>query len=244
MRPRPRLVIDGRSVIGLVTARSGSKGLPGKNLKVLCGKSLIGWTLDAARASRYLDTTVVSTDDPGIADAARQHGGEVPFVRPAALASDEASSVDVVLHALDILADQGRTFDIVALLEPTSPLRETADIDAALERLVSANADALVSVCRASTQHPTFMYRMGGDATLDAYIENVKPGIRRQDVEPLFYLEGTIYISTTASLRERRSFCHAQTIGFEVAKWKAPEIDDATDFAIVEAVMQLQGSRQ
>lgn len=234
-------MIAGRSVLGLVVARGGSKGLPGKNLRMLCGKPLIGWTVDAARAARFLDAVVVSTDDEGIAAAAAAHGAEVPFMRPAHLATDEASSIDVVLHALDWLASHGRDFDLVVLLEPTSPLRDANDIEQALERLTAAGADSLVSVCRAESAHPVFMFRAGPDGKLERYIPMAGQGPRRQDIEPLFFLEGTVYVSTVASLRQLQSFCHTGTIAFEVPKWKATEVDDAIDWVIVEALLRHKG---
>lgn len=234
-------MIEGPKVLGLVVARGGSKGLPGKNVRDLCGKPLIGWTIDVARAARCLDAVVVSTDDKTIAEVASRHGAEVPFIRPAALASDTASSVDVVVHAIDFLAAAGRTFDIIVLLEPTSPLREPGDIDGAVARLVKSGAGSIVSVCRAEVTHPAFMYRLGAGAHLTPFLDRQPNGLRRQELEPVYYLEGTIYASHVTVLKERRSFYHDDTIAYEVPKWKSIEIDDLDDFLMAEAIAKHKG---
>ncbi len=234
-------MIGQQRVLGLITARGGSKGLPGKNTRLLCGRPLIAWTVDAARASSCLDAVVVSTDDAGIAEAARAAGAEVPFLRPAALASDTASSIDAVLHALDTLAAEGREFQVLVLLEPTSPLREASDIDAAVQQLATSGADAVVSVCRAEGAHPSFMFRMDERGAVTPYLTVPPTGVRRQDIEPLFYLEGTVYVSTVAALRETRAFCHDRTVAYEVPKWKALEIDDEDDFVMVQAIAKHRG---
>lgn len=228
-------------VLGVIPARGGSKGLPGKNLRPLCGRPLIGWTIDEARASSMLDAVVVTTDDPEIASVAVQFGAEVPFLRPAELAGDTASSIDVVIHAIDDLAEKGRIFDIVVLLEPTSPLREPSDIDAALTKMLADEAGAIVSVCRAESTHPAFMFRQKADARLAPFLERQPTGLRRQELEPVFFLEGTVYASRIAVLREKRSFYHDDTVAFEVPKWKSLEIDDIDDFLLVEALAKQRG---
>jgi CMP-N,N'-diacetyllegionaminic acid synthase len=146
-------VINANAVLGLILARGGSKGLPGKNLRPLRGKPLIGWTIEAAKQSRVLDALVLSTDAADIGAAGRSLGAEVPFMRPPELASDTATSIDAIVHALNWLAERGRSFEYLVLLEPTSPLREAADIDAAIAKLESTGAEAVVSVARAESVH-------------------------------------------------------------------------------------------
>ena len=234
-------MIEGQKVLGLVLARGGSKGLPGKNVRDLCGKPLIAWTIETARATRCLDAVVVSTDDKAIGSLAKQYGAEVPFIRPPELASDTASSSDVVEHAIDFLAATGRTFDIVVLLEPTSPLRESSDIDEAVARLVESGAGSIVSVCRAETTHPAFMYRLDAGAYLRPFLARQPDGLRRQELESVYFLDGTIYASHINVLRDRRSFYHDDTIAHEVPKWKSIEIDDMEDFIMVEAIVRHKG---
>lgn len=234
-------MIDGFRVLGLIPARGGSKGLPGKNTRDLCGKPLIAWTIDAARASSCLDAVVVSTDDSSIAAIAAKYGAEVPFLRPADLAGDTASSIDVVIHAIDALAAEGRVFDLVVLLEPTSPLREASDIDNGVSRMLSMGAGAVVSVCRAESAHPAFMYRQRADERLVPFMERQPTGLRRQEIEPLYFLEGSLYASRIDVLRTKCSFYHDDTIAYEVPKWKSIEIDDLDDFLMVEALAKNKG---
>ena len=148
-------MIEGLSVLGLITARGGSKGVPGKNILPIGGKPLIAWTIDAARGSRYIDRLVLSSDDAAIIDVARRHGCEAPFVRDAELASDTASSIDVVVDAIKRLPGH----DIVVLLQPTSPLRTAVDIDATLDRMLRSQAPACVTL-RPATEHPYWSFQV------------------------------------------------------------------------------------
>ena len=225
-------------VLCLVTARGGSKGLPGKNIRPLLGKPLIAWSIDAGLRAPSADALVVSTDDEGIAQAARAARARGPFMRPTELAGDTASSIDVVLHAIDWLAAAGEHYDVVVLLEPTSPLRESADIEAALELMAGQHACAVVSVCRAESVHPAFMYRRDADGRLQPFLERQPTGLRRQEIEPLYFLEGTVYASRIDVLRVRRSFYHEDTVGYEVPRWKSLEIDELDDFLMVEALLK------
>lgn len=237
-------MINGKSVLSIVPARSGSKGLPGKNVRPLHGKPLIGWSIEHGLESRYADAVVVSTDDEGIAEVARAHGAEVPFLRPAALATDTATSIDVILHTVDALAQIGRQYDLLVLLEPTSPLREPDDIDRALEVLLGqTDAQSIVGVAKAEASHPAFLLRRE-DQFLKPYSSQEFGAIRRQEINDLFFLEGTVYVSWIDALRSRRSFYHQRTMPFEVPKYKSFEVDDLTDFIIVEALMaaRMKGS--
>lgn len=234
-------MINGKRVLGLILARGGSKGLPGKNLRPLRGKPLLGWTVDAAKQSRLLDALILSTDAEDIAAAGRAMGAETPFMRPAHLASDTATSIDAIAHAVQSLAEAGRRFDYLVLLEPTSPLRETADIDAAITKLDTTGAEAVVSVARAESVHPAFMYFKTDNDYLQPVIPAADRAPRRQDVAPVFFLEGTVYAAQIESLLRRKSFYHDATLGLEVPKWKSPEIDDEVDLLYVEAIMKHRG---
>ena len=235
------MIADAR-VLGLITARGGSKGLPGKNIRPLCGKPLIEWSISAAKGASCIDRIVVSTDDAAIAEVAQRAGAEVPFKRPSELATDSASSVDVVIHAIDMLAKTELIFDIVVLLEPTSPLRESFDIDEAVERLIRTGAGSVVSVCRAVSAHPAFMFSQDKKGRLRPYLNQQPTGLRRQDLDPIFFLDGTLYVSRVDVLRNKRSFYHEDTMAFEVPKWKSLEIDDVDDFIMVEALMAKRGA--
>lgn len=230
-------MIDGKRVLAIVPARKGSKGLPLKNIRPLAGKPLLAWPIAAARASRYVDRVIISTDDQGFADLAVRHGADAPFLRPAELASDTAPSIGFILHAIDTLAEAGDGYDYVVLLEPTSPLTEGSDVDAALEQLVAADADAIVGVSKLEATHPAFAVRRADDGTITPYAAATFGEMpRRQDIEPLFVLDGALYASTVAALRRERGFCHARTLGYETARHKAHEVDDLVDFICIEAI--------
>ncbi|MCG3773362.1 MAG: CMP-N,N'-diacetyllegionaminic acid synthase [Nitrospira sp.] len=228
-------------VLAVILARGGSKGLPGKNIMELHGKPLIAWSIDAGLKAVAVDDVIVSTDSLEIAAVARELGAEVPFIRPTLLAADVSTSIDALLHALNALAAEGRTYEYVMLLEPTSPLRDATDIDNALEALMNQDADAIVSICRSEAIHPAFMFSWGERGRLVPYLTTQPKDLRRQDVEELFFLEGSIYASKVGVLREKLSFYHEGTVGFVVPKWKSPEIDDELDFLLVEAIMRQRG---
>lgn len=230
-------MIDGKRVLAIVPARKGSKGLPLKNIRPLGGRPLLAWPIAAARASAHVDRVIISTDDQGFADIAVAHGAEAPFLRPAEMASDTAPSIDFILHAVDTLAEAGDVFDYVVLLEPTSPLTEGADVDAALAQLVATDADAIVGVSKLEATHPAFAVRRAADGAITPYAAaSFGEMPRRQDIEPLFVLDGTLYASTVAALRRERGFCHTRTLGYETARHKAHEVDDLVDFICIEAI--------
>lgn len=230
-------MIDDKRVLAIVPARKGSKGLPLKNIRPLAGKPLLAWPIAAARASRHVDRVIISTDDQDFADIAVAHGADAPFLRPAELASDTAPSIGFILHALDTLAEAGQRYDYVVLLEPTSPLTEGSDVDAALEQLLAADADAIVGVSKLEATHPAFAVRKADDGAITPYAAASFGELpRRQDIEPLFVLDGTLYISTVEALRRERGFCHARTLGYETARHKAHEVDDLVDFICIEAI--------
>lgn len=232
-------MINQLSVLGIVPARGGSKGLPGKNIRPLCGKPLLAWSVECGRASRYVDSVLVTTDSPQIAEAGRAAGAVVPFLRPAELSSDTASSIDVLLHCIDQFQPMGRPFNLIVLLEPTSPLREYQDIDHALEMLVNTpTAESVVSVCQSEGGHPAFLYSLASDNRLRPFSEESGRHVRRQDISPVFFPEGTIYATRAESLRQRRTFYHERTFALTVPRWKSVEIDDIYDLVHAEAIMK------
>ena len=236
-------MISNKRVIAIIPARGGSKGLPGKNIRPLCGKPLIAWSIERARQSRHIDTVVVTTDSQNIADVALGCGAEVPFLRPAHLASDTASSVDTVLHTLDYYRDiLGKTFDYVVLLEPTSPLREPGDIDSMLNKLL-ANADdfdAIVSVGEVH-EHPSIMKRLEGNTMQPFYTDLAMTG-RRQDNVPAYFPYGVAYIVTANTLYSLRTFYPPRATFFEIKRHQCFEINDLCDFLVVETMMKQEWS--
>jgi len=234
-------VIKGRSAIGIIPARGGSKGLPRKNIRELCGKPLIAWSIEKALKSSCLDTVIVSTDDEEIAEVSRSLGAEVPFIRPSELASDTATTFGVVEHALAFFRIQKlQSFEYTALLEPTSPLREDTDIDNMLERLDGARDyfDAIVSLGETS-HHPSLVKRVR-DRRVEAFCSELAITNRRQDNEPAYFPFGVAYIIKSDILLKERTFYPARLMGYVVHRYQNYEIDDVYDFLAVEAIMRWQ----
>jgi CMP-N,N'-diacetyllegionaminic acid synthase len=192
-------------LLAIVPARGGSKRLPRKNVLPLGGKPLIGWTIDAARESGCFVDVLVSTDDAEIADAARAHGALVPWLRPAAFATDTARSIDVVLHALDWYERERGAVTGLVLLQPTSPFRTAATIREAVQRFIDLGADAsVVSVSPAET-HPAWTFLLDGTRMRPACgWDSLK--LRSQDLPTAYTLNGAIYVATPARLRATESF--------------------------------------
>lgn len=218
-------MIGDRKVLALIPARGGSKGLPGKNILPVRGRPLLAWSVDAARSSRHVDRVVLSSEDKAIMAAARACGCEVPFRRPDALASDTAPTIDVVLHTLDALPG----YDVVVLLQPTSPLRTASDIDAACERFAASGAPACVSVSLAE-QSPYWMYRLGENQVLVPIVATPSEVSRRQDLPDVYMLNGAIYVADTASLRQTRTFLTRDTVAHVMPAGRSLDIDTAADF--------------
>ena len=232
------------SFLALIPARGGSKGLPRKNIKNLLGKPLIAWSIEAALNSKVVDRIIVSTDDEEISNVAKFWGAEVPFIRPSKLAQDNSTTFSVIEHALNSLEHRQRYVpDHIVLLEPTSPLRNATDIDRAFDQLKHSNASSIVGICLTEVHHPVFMYQMNDSGKLKPYLNNSKKIVRKQDLEGTYFLEGSIYISETQVLLEEKTFYHGNTIGYEVPKWKSPEIDDEIDFLLTEVIMKHKNFR-
>lgn len=235
-------MINGKTVLAMIPARSGSKGLPEKNIKTLIDKPLLAYPIECAKASKYIDRVIVSTDSQDFANRAKNFGAEVPFIRPKNLAEDITSTIVVIEHAISWLKkNENQSYDYFVLLEPTSPLTESYDIDRALEELIQKSdiADSIVGVCRVESRHPRFLYSIDSHHLLKPYwIDVEKKVVRRQDLEELYFLEGSLYISKSEVLLDQRGFYHDKTLPYIVPKWKAFEIDDEVDFLCVEAILK------
>lgn len=218
------------NVLALIPARGGSKGIPRKNLRPIAGRPLIEWTIAAARTVEGIARVVVSTDDAAIADAARAAGADIPFLRPAELASDEASGMAPVFHALEQLPE----FDAVLLLQPTSPLRSADDIAAVL-RIAERDGSAVVSVCQPA-EHPAWMYRMNAGDVLSPLLLGT-PATRRQDHESAWALNGAIYFATRQWLIDHGSFVAAGTRGFVMPPERSVDIDTLLDWKLAEMLL-------
>jgi CMP-N,N'-diacetyllegionaminic acid synthase len=226
-------------VLGIITARGGSKGIPGKNLKLLAGRPLLDYSIDAANDTP-LDRLILSTEDKKIAEAARSLGCEVPFMRPAELARDETPHLPVIQHAVKWLRDhEGYNPDIVLTLQPTSPLRSAADIAAALRMMELSDADSVVSVTEVGAHaHPMRMLKVDdqGFATLFANGEPVRNRInRRQDLPKAWVMNGAIYACRTAVLfAAEPSLYGDRVVAYPMPPERSISIDDLEDWEAAE----------
>lgn len=232
----------GRRVLALIPARGGSKGLPGKNLALLAGRPTIAWTVAAALAARAVDDVVVTTDDDAIAAAAEAAGARVPFRRPAELAADEARMTDVVRHAIDTLTARGETFDWLVLLQPTSPLRTGADVDAAFARLTETGGRAVVGVC-AAEHSPAWIGTLPPDGSMADFLAHAAGRANRQELGGYFRLNGAIYIADVAYWREQAGFIGPETFAFVMPPEASVDIDTALDHDFAEFLLARRSGR-
>lgn len=218
-------MIDSLRVLAIIPARGGSKGVPHKNIREVSGKPLITWTIEEARKSKYIDRLILSSDDLEIIEAAKACGCEVPFIRPNELAKDETPSIDVVMHALNMIPD----YDIVVVLQVTSPLRQVTDIDGCIKQCINSGGNACVSVTQAE-QSPYWMYTIDEQGTIHRLISTNQLITRRQELPPAYILNGAVYVAKTNWLRNSRTFLTNETLGFFMPKTRSLDIDTELDF--------------
>ena len=229
-----------------MTARGGSKGIPGKNLKLLAGKPLLAYTIEAARTSAALDRIILSTEDQAIADAGRALWCDVPFLRPADLARDDTPHLPVIQHAVQWMDERvGYRPDAVMILQPTSPLRSAADIAAAIALLEQTGADSVLSVSEVPAHsHPMRTLRVdaAGYATLFGTGEPVRRRInRRQDLPEAWAMNGAIYACLTPVLfADEPSLYGDRVVAYRMPPERSISIDDMTDWSAAERALTPQ----
>ena len=224
-----------KKILALIPARGGSKGLPGKNIKEIAGKPLIVWTIQTALQSNWLDKIIVSTDNETIASVSREAGAEVPFMRPKHLANDKAKVIDVVLHAIDWFESQGENYDLLLLLQPTSPLRTVQDIENAIQLLFEKQAKAIISVCE--NEHPPYWSNtLPADHSMKNFI-NFDAIKNRQELPTFYRLNGAIYLSEIDYLKQNKGFWGSQTYAYVMPKERSVDIDSLLDFKLAELLL-------
>ncbi|WP_411953892.1 cytidylyltransferase domain-containing protein [Alkalibacillus sp. S2W] len=223
--------------LAVIPARSGSKGLKDKNIKRLNGKPLMAYTIEAAIQSNMFSRVVVSTDSHQYAQIAAQYGAEVPYLREDNLASDTASSWDVLRDVVSYYHDQSESFDTVTLLQPTSPLRGAKQIQEAFELYESKEAIAVVSVCK-SRVHPQLLNTLPNDLSMDQFIDE-SHSLRRQDLETYYQLNGAIYILDIYKLVRKEKLYTVGTYAYLMNKRYSFDIDDELDFKLTNQFLNL-----
>jgi len=225
-------------ILAIVPARSGSKRLPGKNIKVLNGKPLIQWSIESALGIDVVSRVMVSTDCQYIADIALQSGAEVPFLRPKELSTDTSTSAAVIKHALDYYKDQGEMFDYVLLLQPTSPLRNKKHNEQAIALLRAKEADAIVSVCECD-HPPSWSNTLPESMSMEYFIRDEIKNSRSQDLAQSYRLNGAIYLSKVRRFYEEGSlFLSSNIYAHIMDNESSVDIDHKLDFLLAEAILQ------
>ena len=232
----------GLKILGLITARGGSKGVPGKNLTPLAGRPLISYTIDAALESGVLDRVIVSTDDAEIARVSAELGTETPFVRPANLSGDWDPSYPVVLHAVEWMAEhEGYVPDYIMLLQPTSPLRSAEDIRDAVAIAGEHDADGVISVYEPQ-QQPFWMFELTADARFPDFDPHARELTRRQSLNPQYMLNGAIYLVRCEVVLRQDHFYTDRTYALVMPRERSLDIDGPLDFMIAETLFEHDSS--
>jgi CMP-N-acetylneuraminic acid synthetase len=224
-------------VLGVVTARGGSKGIPGKNTRLLGGKPLLAWTAESAKRATGLARVILSTDDEEIASVGRTCGLEVPFMRPAELADDRTPTLPVLQHAVAWCEERGDRYDSICLLQPTNPFRPSDLIDRCIAELERSGADAVVTVSAVPADYnPHWVYFADADGALRIATGESTPISRRQDLPPAVHREGSVYV-TRRDVLVGGSLYGSRLVGVEVDASRGVNLDTLEDWARAEAMI-------
>jgi len=221
------------NLLALIPARGASKRIPRKNIKLLNGKPLIGWTIDAALKTSSIKRVVVSTDDEEIASIAKTLGADVPFMRPNKIAEDSSPGIDTALHAIEQLSE----FDWLILLQPTSPLRTAADIDGIVRFCLEQNSPSAVSISQVH-KNPHWMYQHTESKKLQPIIFNRMNTSRQQDLTKAYILNGALYLARIDWLKEQQSFVGEETLGYVMSSKSSVDIDTQIDWQWAEFLIE------
>lgn len=226
----------GKKILAIIPARGGSKGLPKKNIKNLCGKPLIGWTIEEALSSGFCDRLVISTDDLEIVEISKQFGADVPFIRPSELATDEAKGMDVLLHSVSWVEEHGQKFDLILLLQPTSPLRTVDDIGKSLDLLFEREADCIISVCE-SEHSPLWVNTISSNLSMKDFLRPEVQNRNRQDLGKYYRINGAIYLAQSDFLTRNKSFFGPKTYAYIMPIERSIDIDNEYDLQIASFLL-------
>lgn len=227
---------NNKSFLAIIPARGGSKGIKDKNIINLKGKPLIAYTIEAAIESQVFDEIMVSTDSLKIAEISKSFGAKIPFLRPKELASDNAKTVDVIIHALNYYINQNIEFDYFMLLQPTSPLRNSKDIQNAVNLLFEKNANSIVSVCE--TEHsPLWSNTLPDDLSLANFIKQEVKNIPRQELPKYYRINGAIYISNVDFFISEKDFYGEKSYAYVMPPERSIDIDNLVDLKLVEILL-------
>lgn len=231
-----------KRILAVIPARRGSKGLPGKNTLDFCGRPLIARTIVQALKSKYLDKVLVSTDDKKTAAIALKYGASVPFLRPKKLATSTSSIIDVLIHALDFINKSGEDYEMIMLLQATSPLRTTQDIDDAIKLFFTKNASSVISMCR-SEHHPWWAISLNNDNRIERIPLAGTLHTNRQALPVYYRFNGAIYLTETRALRLKRTFIGKNTYAYLMPLKRSVDIDNRLDFEFARFLTERPNAR-
>jgi CMP-N,N'-diacetyllegionaminic acid synthase len=234
---------NNKKILAIIPARGGSKGVPGKNIKMLAGKPLLAWTIETALSTSCLDRVILSTDDPEISKIGKQYGAEVPFLRPAEFAADDTTDMPVYEHALGWLKDKEKFIpDIIVWLRPTTPFRTTEDIEKAVDLLIDKRPDWVRSVCEVE-HHPYWMYKLN-NGKMESFVDgiDVKDYIRRQLLPPAYRLNGVVDVAWPSTILEKKLLYSGVIEGYIMPVDRSLDIDTAMDFKFAETYMKYKNN--
>lgn len=232
----PKRKAKAPTVLAIIPARGGSKGILGKNIYPLNGKPLIAYTIEASLKSNFITKSIVSSDEDKILEISAFYGASI-LKRPSIYSNDDSSSEDVIKHVLGELKEKGEVFDITILLQPTSPLRNSEDIDNSIDLMLSKNASSVISVTNIGIK-PFKSYYLDANGFLQGVHNNKTPNMRRQELPDAYLANGAIYAIYTKLFLENKSLITNETIPFIMNKEKSYDIDNLYDLNLVEKIMK------
>lgn len=232
----------GKRILGVIPARGGSKGVPLKNIINVGGKPLIHYSIQCAKYSKYIDRTVISTDDLLIKKVSEEYGGDVPFLRPAELAKDTSKTIDALVHAVDTMNEIDGPYDYVVLLQNTVPLRKSWHVDEAIEKIFDSQERSLVSVTEVE-EHPILMRTLNEDDT----VKNLLPmnsTVRRQDFPKFYKVDGAIYIQKLDEEFNLNTSLNDGRLAYVMEHQYSTDIDNYIDIKIVEYYLEKEREKE
>ena len=223
-----------KKILGIIPARGGSKGIPNKNIKLLGGKPLISYTIEAALESKFLTDFIVSTDSELIKEVSLGYGAKVPFIRPLELSHDKALAIPTVQHAVKSFEKiVGHQYDYIIMLQPTAPLRKAEDIDKSLEKLISSGLDSTISVVDVNNYHPVKTKSIENDRLVD-YINTDLENPPRQGLPAVYIVNGAIYATKRDVFMSKNTFKGDSCMPYIMPDERSVNIDTMADFVVAE----------
>lgn len=236
-------MINGLGFLAIIPARGSSKGLPGKNIKMLYGKPLIAWTIEAAKQSKQIDRIIVSTDDEKIARISKQYGAEIPFLRPEELATDAAKAIDnYIFTIVELNRRENKEYENFVVLQPTSPLRNSEDIDKAIELFKEKNADSVISYSEA-LHPPLWAKEIDNNQKIKNYFQEDVSNKNRQEIPIAYMPNGAIYVFKYSLLKEKYTYYSDKTYAYIMPNIRSIDIDNMIDFEFAEFIMRKKDER-